>query len=186
MENKKIRVMKAAKEVFLKYGYVKVTMNDIAKAAGMSRPALYLIYPGKEHIYNDVIIYLASELSGKVKRECELLNAPIDKLKKVFDVWSIEMYEVLNRSDEVRELYQSSYPFAKESMKKSVLLFEDDIAAALMQFAPGQLNGNIGPEELAHVFAHAMSGFKQNSDTVEELRHKIDLLIRMGLSEELK
>lgn len=182
MENKESRVLKAAKEVFVKYGYVKVTMNDIAKQAGISRPALYLIYPGKEHIYNAVILYLAAELSERVKKESTELSKPMDKLKKVFDVWTIEMHEILNRSEEAKDLYQSTFPFTKESMKKSVLMFEKDIAAALEQFPQGQLNRNITTKELAHIFANVMSGFKQNSENIDELKYKIDLLIKMSVN----
>ncbi len=182
MENKEILVLKAAKEVFLKYGYVKVTMNDIAKQAGMSRPALYLIYPGKEHIYNAVILYLAGELSERIKRESAELSDPMDKLKKVFEVWTVEMHEILNRSEEAKELYQSTFPFAKESIKKTVLMFEKDIAAALEQFPEERLNRNITRGELAHVFANGMSGFKQNAENSEDLKYKIDLLIKMSMN----
>lgn len=182
MENKEIRVLEAAKEVFLKYGYVKVTMNDIARQAGISRPALYLIYPGKEHIYNAVILYLAAELSARVKKESIALKNPMDKLKKVFDVWTIEMHEILNRSEEAKDLYQSTFPFAKESMKKTVLMFEKDIAAALEHFPEGQLNRNVTPRELAHVFANVMSGFKQNAENIEDLTYKIGLLIKMSMN----
>lgn len=182
MENKKLRVLRGAKEVFLKYGYTKVTMNDIAKQIGISRPALYLIYPRKEYIYNAVILYLAAELSERVKNESQDLNSPLDKLKKVFDVWAVEMHKILNRSEEARNLYQSTFPFTKESMKKSILMFEEDIANALEQFSDGQLNKNITPKELAHVFANAMSGFKQNSETIDELKYKIDILLRMSIN----
>ena len=92
-----------------------------------------------------------------------------------YDCW------FLNCSDEVRELYQSSYPFTKESMRKSILLFEEDITAALKQFSKKEFIKNATLEEIAHVFANAMSGFKQNSDTVNELKHKIDLLIKMSI-----
>lgn len=181
MENKKNRVIETAKEVFLKYGYVKTTMNDLAKAAGISRPALYLIYAGKEEIYNDVILYLSRELSEKVKRESEFLEEPMEKLKKVFHVWSLEMFELLHASEEARELYQSSFPFAREAMKKSTMMFEEDITNALRQFPPEELTDNLKVKEIAHIFSTAVPGLKQNSENTDELRHKIDLLLKMGL-----
>ncbi len=37
--------------VFLAYGYQRVTMEDIARASEMSRPALYLLFRNKADIY---------------------------------------------------------------------------------------------------------------------------------------
>lgn len=41
-------------KVFLAYGYQKVTMDDIARAAEMSRPALYLLFKNKADIYRAI------------------------------------------------------------------------------------------------------------------------------------
>ena len=38
LQEKQERIIRAAKGVFLKYGYTRVTMSDLAQAAGMSRP----------------------------------------------------------------------------------------------------------------------------------------------------
>lgn len=183
MDEKKVKVLEAAKRVFLKYGYIKVTMNDIAREAGISRPALYLIFSGKEQIYNAVIRLLSIELSETVKSESESLSEPMDKLRKVFDVWTFRMYELLNRSEEAKELYQSSMPFAKESMKESVRIFENDIFNALNQFPANRLNSNVTAQELACVFASAVFGLKQNSENLNELENKINFLIRMGIND---
>ena len=48
---KKNIVFEAAHEVFAQYGYKRTTMNDIAQAADISRPALYLIFDNKENLF---------------------------------------------------------------------------------------------------------------------------------------
>jgi len=184
MDDKKVRVIKAAREVFLKYGYVKATMNDLAKAAGISRPALYLVFAGKEEIFSEVVKYLTIELSNTVKEESQKLNDPMNKLLKVFDVWVFRIYELLSQSEEAKDLYQSSLPFAQECIRDSSKMFESDILNALLQFPAGRLNPNITPQEMACVFAEAIPGFKQNSDNAEEIRDKIDLLIKMSILNE--
>lgn len=49
-----MRVLDAAMGVFSSYGYPRVTMDDIAKAADMSRPALYLMFKNKADIYRAI------------------------------------------------------------------------------------------------------------------------------------
>ncbi|MDX3526723.1 TetR/AcrR family transcriptional regulator [Streptomyces sp. ID05-39B] len=44
-------ILDSALTVFRQYGYAKTTMQDIARAAGMSRAALYLHFAGKEELF---------------------------------------------------------------------------------------------------------------------------------------
>ena len=48
---KRAAVLAAAVEVFGRYGFQKTSMEAVAKAAGISRPGLYLMFPNKEQLY---------------------------------------------------------------------------------------------------------------------------------------
>ena len=48
---KRMRILQGAMEVFLAYGFQRTTMDDIARAAEVSRPALYLLFRNKTDIY---------------------------------------------------------------------------------------------------------------------------------------
>ena len=48
---KRARILDGAYKVFLAYGFARTTMDDIAKAAEISRPALYLVFRNKQDIY---------------------------------------------------------------------------------------------------------------------------------------
>ena len=54
IDDKHQRVLDGATAVFLTYGYQRVTMEDIARAAEMSRPALYLLFRNKSDIYRAI------------------------------------------------------------------------------------------------------------------------------------
>lgn len=53
-DTKRARVLEKAAEVFLAYGFQRTTMDDIARAAEMSRPALYLLFRNKTDIYRGI------------------------------------------------------------------------------------------------------------------------------------
>ena len=55
VEHKEAKVIAAATQVFMRYGYRRATMGDIAEAAGISRPALYLVFSSKEEILTAVL-----------------------------------------------------------------------------------------------------------------------------------
>lgn len=69
----KERILNKAGEMFFQFGYLKVTMDEIASKLGISKKTLYKFYPGKE--------FLVKELFNNVKCEID------DYIK---DLWSDE------------------------------------------------------------------------------------------------
>lgn len=53
-DNKRARIMDGALKLALAHGYSRTTMDDIARAAEMSRPALYLLFRNKVEIYREI------------------------------------------------------------------------------------------------------------------------------------
>ena len=49
------RIMQGAREAFLRFGYQKTSLADIAARAGVSRTALYHYFPGKEDVLRAVV-----------------------------------------------------------------------------------------------------------------------------------
>jgi len=56
--DKELKVIQAAHDVFFRYGFARTTMGDLAKEAGLSRPALYLVYPGKAEVFQAVVEWM--------------------------------------------------------------------------------------------------------------------------------
>lgn len=48
---RRTRILEGAMTVFLAYGFQRTTMDDIARAADISRPALYLLFRNKSDIF---------------------------------------------------------------------------------------------------------------------------------------
>ncbi|WP_328375615.1 helix-turn-helix domain-containing protein [Micromonospora zamorensis] len=53
-EARRHRVLKAARVTFARYGYRRTSMEAIAQAADMSRPALYQHLSNKEAVFRDL------------------------------------------------------------------------------------------------------------------------------------
>tara|TARA_B110000037_G_scaffold14065_1_gene14811 strand:+ start:319 stop:957 length:639 start_codon:yes stop_codon:yes gene_type:complete len=54
----------AAASAFARNGYRRTTMNDIAEAADMSRPALYQAFKNKEDLYCSAVSYMVNKAVG--------------------------------------------------------------------------------------------------------------------------
>ena len=59
----------AARSVFLRFGYRRVSMNDLAEAAGISRAALYLAFKNKEDVFLAAYLQWVDETIADIERE---------------------------------------------------------------------------------------------------------------------
>ncbi len=60
-EMKKAGILSATTELVFKYGFSRVTMDDIAKECGLSRPALYQFFRNKQEIYRAIATQMCFE-----------------------------------------------------------------------------------------------------------------------------
>ena len=54
-------ILAPAMGVFARYGFKKTSMDDLARAAGLSRQGLYLHYPTKEALFRAVVLDVVSK-----------------------------------------------------------------------------------------------------------------------------
>ncbi len=66
-DERRERILEGAFKVFLAYGYDRTTMDDIARAAEISRPALYLVFRNKTDIYRALASQFLNELLARTE-----------------------------------------------------------------------------------------------------------------------
>jgi len=67
-DERRVKILRGALQTFLAYGFQRTTMDDIARAAEISRPALYLHFRNKTDIYRA----LASQFLNETLRNSRL------------------------------------------------------------------------------------------------------------------
>src|ERR1700721_2856840 len=90
-EEKKCKILNAGKRLFLRYGYKRVSMNDIAEAAGISRPALYLVFKNKEEIFKGAYEQWVDEKIFEIEEKAETLNTAEKKLRLAFELGGLHL-----------------------------------------------------------------------------------------------
>ena len=180
-EAKKTRILTAARSVFLRYGYRRVNMHDIAEAAGVSRPALYVIFKNKEEIFVGVFLRWVEETLAEIEGKIALAATPEEKIARAFEIWAVRPFELMMTSPEARELVECSFGFVQASLRQGYERFEATIVpmlASLVEEHP--VEGHLTPERTAHVLASATRGFKQTATTPAELRQLIEELLLLS------
>jgi AcrR family transcriptional regulator len=180
-DDKKSRILSAARSVFLTYGFKRVNMNDIAEAAGVSRPALYVLFKNKEEIFIEAYLRWVDEKIAQVEAAMAQTALPRDKMARAFEIWSVGPFELTMASPAAQELLDSNFAFAQAARKQGDATFEATImpvVANLSETLPAATR--IAPGQIAHVLVSAVRGFKQAAATPDDMRRLIGELLLLS------
>jgi AcrR family transcriptional regulator len=100
-------IITAADEVFKKYGYLKVSMQDISKASGKGRSTLYYYFRNKMEVFDAVGVRMFTQLL----RECQKVISP-----EASFVTNIEQYYTVKLRNLKRLV--SSYELVTEDFRQ--------------------------------------------------------------------
>src|SRR5258707_6146819 len=93
-------ILVAATAIFLRYGFKKTSMDDVARAAGVSRQGLYLYFDTKDLLFRDSLQHLMSHLISAARAAAEDGNLSLrDRLLGAFEVVHCSAFHNASRED---------------------------------------------------------------------------------------
>jgi AcrR family transcriptional regulator len=177
MESKNVeKIVVEAKKVFLRYGFKRTTMADLAEAAQMSRPALYLVFPSKEEVFIAVAERFIAEMLEEVRQGIPPLKTAPPKLKFAFEVWYVRPFELIKASPDACDLFESKEALirAKANFIKAKADFEAIVADVLKPLVREQSGIKLTASKIAEILCSAAHGFKETANNATELRQMLD------------
>ena len=60
------RILRSARDLYARNGFARVSMREVAVAAGVTKPALYYHFQDKESLFEECLVEYNAELSGTV------------------------------------------------------------------------------------------------------------------------
>lgn len=176
-------IINAAFQTFMAYGFKRATMDDIARAAGMSRPALYLVYKNKQDIFRACIIKMTEDLTRRLD---DLLNAPgttEERAWRIFDAGIIEPHRLIGATQHGAELFALKSDIATDLFSNWMKVIEGAFARVL---AEDQARGlvdlsasGLEPQEIAAVIVDATEGIKLRMTSMEALPQQLGALTKL-------
>jgi TetR/AcrR family transcriptional repressor of mexJK operon len=186
-------IIQAAKQRFARYGFAKVTMEEIAADVDLGKASLYYYFPAKEDLFNEVIRSEQNEFIGEIRNLISKKIKASDKLRKYVNRRLGLAHKLLNLGT---LLFHSS--FNSNSMwrklfsefEKNELLLLDEI------MLDGKKSGEFIKEfkgKTTIVFLHILQGLRlrmyrdikdDNSEKVAlvELKKEMDVIVEIFLS----
>ncbi|MCB0279144.1 MAG: TetR/AcrR family transcriptional regulator [Calditrichaeota bacterium] len=83
--NTKSIILDAARCTFVRFGYDKTSLADIAKQANLGKASLYYYYPSKQDLFFDVVQQEADSFLQIINDAFSRCNTAMDKLRSYID-----------------------------------------------------------------------------------------------------
>lgn len=163
-DSKRQRAIRAAAELFIRHGYKRTTMGDIAAVAQMSRPALYLLFPDKGEVFQATVLHLNELLLANIKRALAKTDHLAARLYVVCDLWLIRVYELQASAPDARDMDDLAFPVVRRVYADLQALLAEVIAEA------GGGGAGATPSELARSLAFGVRGLRATAADADEMR----------------
>jgi AcrR family transcriptional regulator len=147
------QLLDVAERLFIEKGYAETSIEDVAQAAGVTRPVVYNHHGSKEGLYLALVKRAREHYRGELQRTLAGIEDPRGQIRAAGDLF----FEMIER-DPVRWTVLfggSAVPlFGEHGAQLTDLRFEnvEQTAALIRAAAP-----DADPERI-HAFAHAISG----------------------------
>ncbi|MEH6659940.1 helix-turn-helix domain-containing protein [Leeuwenhoekiella marinoflava] len=96
------QIIESARSVFKRYGYQKVSMDDIAKACGKGRSTLYYYFQNKKEVLEEVAL---EEYMTIIEPASKLVNASKTISENLLDYNSLKLKALNKKKEEYDHLF---------------------------------------------------------------------------------
>lgn len=111
-------IIDAAREVFLRYGFFKTTMEDISKSVRKGKSSLYYYFKNKEEIFLIVVEEELKPIREKIEQILESNDTPQHKIINYLKYRMEILQKIVNLYSKSRYEYFENYVFIENLRKK--------------------------------------------------------------------
>lgn len=157
-------IVAAARDCFLRFGYEKTSLDDVARVAGISRPLIYRKFANKEAIFAAVFEDTFAARYPRAEAAAQAAGPASERLLRVYEILLIEPWDEVMRAPMAAEFFAAC----------SRLLPE--VEALYQRLTRRCVQSILGSRELADIFQLAAEGMQSDLPTTRVLRRRLRLL----------
>jgi AcrR family transcriptional regulator len=182
-EPKSASILDAALPVFARYGFHKTTMVDIARAAGISRASLYLVFNSKEELFRAGSARAHERTMSDVESVLSSKGEVVDRIAAAISTFQEGLIAPFSKSENAKELFEINMQLAADitSAARSRLLhlLSQTLADAEAQGEIELKTLKSSPMQVAAFIAAAMDGIKHSFSADGSAESALGLLMRI-------
>lgn len=188
-KERKSQIVKATVECIANFGYHNFSMQDVAKAAGVSKGIIHYYFLNKDDLMMSVLDKVASDIDAVLHADMESIDSPEEKLQVLVGI-------CLNVIRNTREYYQVNMDFwtqinQKEDVKlviaKHYANFRETCSQVLVQGIDAGVFADVDVGEYSSFIIAVIDGislqwlFDENVFDYDKISQRVTKLIMDGL-----
>jgi AcrR family transcriptional regulator len=173
-------LLEAAVGVFARYGFRKASMDEVARAAGVSRQGLYLHFADKEELFRKAVAYrLTRQLSAAIAALSDDRASLESRLIAACDEWAGRFIGIIGT--DAADLMCASTALAGSTLARYEAQFEEALAHAVSTSPLARFCADkaLSPEDVARAVHATARGLKHYSKTRQEFVQGMTVAMRL-------
>jgi AcrR family transcriptional regulator len=158
-DTRRDEILKSALELFREEGFEKVTVESIAKKAGIAKGSFYNYFKSKEDVYEAVVSSVASQTLELAKEILNVAGSPKERLMGYID-WTFAL-----ATKQEKSLSRVLSPDANKAQQKIYLAAVDEVTVQMIPiftelFQEGMMNGDFVLPNASYTAAFLLGAFR--------------------------
>ncbi len=182
IDRKTDHILDAALPVFVRFGFSKTSMADIARAANISRASLYLTFNSKEELFRAGSLRAHTRTMANVTAALAEPGAVIDRIEAAMAVFQRELITPFGESDAANELFATNMALAAdittEARERLLGMLEQTLTAAELSNEISLEPARATPAQLASLILAGIEGIKHSRRGGPHLEEETALFMR--------
>ncbi|MCQ8194311.1 TetR/AcrR family transcriptional regulator [Streptomyces rugosispiralis] len=174
-------IVRAAVGVFLRYGPRKTSMDDVARAAEISRQGLYLHFTTKDALFRAVVTQMLDDLRSTTWQALGRDDHTVEeRLAGAFEAFHAVTVGTVDR-ETYAEMLRAAQAFAAAPMSQLEQDLVTDVAALLARggHAKAWKAAGVSAADVAQHLFDASAGAKYESVSLDEYRRRLGVSVRI-------
>ena len=167
--------VEAASVVFLRYGYARTTMAELAAAAGLSRPTLYALFPGKDDLFAAVIDYLSQQTIRQYRDMLPKLQTLRTKLHRFCKDWATHGFKLIEHHPDAKDLFDLRFPAVRR-------MYEDLISFLVEVISSEAHSVTLPVEQVVRNLVFSLRGLKDAAKNLKHMEALVELQVDVFLT----
>jgi AcrR family transcriptional regulator len=170
MKDREGKIAAAGYDVISQYGVRRVTMADVAEAAGVSRQTVYNVFPNREALLAAVVRYHFNSKWSAI-RDC--ITPDLDRKQRfqaLLDILVIESWHSLQAMPHADELEFEIATTIKDEIGEIHAEARRNICEFLLPYQDALNSHDMTANGLGDLLHHSIMGLKLGSTTLEEIK----------------
>ncbi len=175
MEARKTAAVESATLVFLRYGYARTTMAELAAAAELSRPTLYELFPGKDDLFAAVIENLSQQTIQRYRDMLPRLETLRTKLHRFCGDWATHGLKLIERHPDAKDLFDLRVPAVRQ-------MYEDFILFLVEVVSNEDDPTKVPVEKVMRNLVFSLCGLKYAARNIKHMETLVELQVEVFLA----